>query len=80
MAVKFGVFTPQGWRMDLVQIKDPIEKYEAMPRSGSASAPTPCRHRLYIPGVAYDQEPLHRFETEVIPQVAQPTPIHSTKE
>src|SRR3981189_3693761 len=30
MAVKFGVFVPQGWRMDLVKIKDPIEKYEAM--------------------------------------------------
>jgi F420-dependent oxidoreductase-like protein len=30
MAVKFGIFVPQGWRMDLVKIKDPIEKYEAM--------------------------------------------------
>jgi F420-dependent oxidoreductase-like protein len=32
MAVRFGVFVPQGWRMDLAQIKDPIEKYEAMTR------------------------------------------------
>jgi F420-dependent oxidoreductase-like protein len=32
MAVKFGVFVPQGWRMDLVEIKDPVEKYEAMTR------------------------------------------------
>src|ERR1700730_3946252 len=32
MTVKFGVFVPQGWRMDLVKIKDPIEKYEAMTR------------------------------------------------
>ena len=30
MATKFGVFVPQGWRMDLVEITDPIEKYEAM--------------------------------------------------
>lgn len=30
MATKFGVFVPQGWRMDLVEIEDPIEKYEAM--------------------------------------------------
>ncbi len=30
MATKFGVFVPQGWRMDLVEIDDPIEKYEAM--------------------------------------------------
>jgi len=28
--VKFGVFVPQGWRMDLVEIQDPIEQYEAM--------------------------------------------------
>lgn len=32
MAVKFGVFVPQGWRTDLVKIEDPIEKYEAMTR------------------------------------------------
>ncbi len=29
MAVKFGVFVPQGWRMDLLEIEDPVEKYEA---------------------------------------------------
>ncbi len=33
---------------------------------------------IYIPGVAYDQEPLHRFETEVIPQLAGATPVHSS--
>jgi F420-dependent oxidoreductase-like protein len=32
MAVKFGVFVPQGWKMDLIGIKDPIEQYEAMTR------------------------------------------------
>ncbi len=30
MAITFGTFVPQGWRMDLVEIDDPIEKYEAM--------------------------------------------------
>ena len=30
MAARFGVFTPQGWRMDLREIADPVEKYEAM--------------------------------------------------
>jgi len=30
MSVKFGVFVPQGWRMDLVEIDDPVEQYEAM--------------------------------------------------
>ena len=30
MAVRFGVFVPQGWRMDLVEIRDPVEQFEAM--------------------------------------------------
>ena len=34
MAVKFGAFVPQGWRMDLVEIDDPIEQYEAMTQVG----------------------------------------------
>lgn len=33
MAVKFGVFVPQGWKMDLVGIADPVEQYEAMTRA-----------------------------------------------
>jgi F420-dependent oxidoreductase-like protein len=28
--MKFGVFVPQGWRMDLVELADPIEQWEAM--------------------------------------------------
>jgi F420-dependent oxidoreductase-like protein len=34
MAVKFGVLVPQGWRLDLLSIQDPIEKYEHMTRFG----------------------------------------------
>ncbi|HMA38016.1 MAG TPA: LLM class F420-dependent oxidoreductase [Chloroflexia bacterium] len=34
MAIKFGVFVPQGWRMDLLDFADPVEKYEAMTRVG----------------------------------------------
>jgi F420-dependent oxidoreductase-like protein len=30
--VKVGVFVPQGWRMDLADVSDPIEKYETMSR------------------------------------------------
>lgn len=30
MSVKFGAFVPQGWRMDLAGINDPVEKYETM--------------------------------------------------
>lgn len=28
MAMKFGVIVPQGWRMDLAGISDPVEAYE----------------------------------------------------
>jgi len=37
MAIKFGTFVPQGWRMDLVEIKDPVEKYEAMTHVGKVA-------------------------------------------
>jgi F420-dependent oxidoreductase-like protein len=30
LSARFGVFVPQGWRMDLTEIADPIEQYEAM--------------------------------------------------
>ncbi len=30
MTTRFGVFVPQGWRMDLVEIRDPAEQFEAM--------------------------------------------------
>jgi F420-dependent oxidoreductase-like protein len=30
--LKIGVFVPQGWRMDLADIPDPVEKYETMSR------------------------------------------------
>lgn len=30
MSVRFGLFVPQGWRMDLVEIADPVAQYEAM--------------------------------------------------
>ena len=32
MALKFGAVVPQGWRMDLVGIADPVEAYETMTR------------------------------------------------
>ena len=30
--INFGVFVPPGWRMDLVEIPDPVEKYATMTR------------------------------------------------
>src|SRR5947209_20530829 len=32
MALQFGLIVPQGWRMDLVGIDDPVEAYETMTR------------------------------------------------
>src|SRR4028118_1722699 len=32
MPIPFGMFVPQGWRMALVEINDPVEQYEAMTR------------------------------------------------
>jgi F420-dependent oxidoreductase-like protein len=37
MTVDFGVFVPQGWRMDLVGIEDPHQQYEAMTRVGKVA-------------------------------------------
>ena len=37
MSIKFGVLTPQGWRLDLLDIPDPIEKYEHMTRFAQES-------------------------------------------
>ena len=37
MSVKFGTFVPQGWRMDLVEIDDPLEQYDAMTQAGKAA-------------------------------------------
>jgi F420-dependent oxidoreductase-like protein len=37
MTIKFGTFVPQGWRMDLTEIRDPVEKYEAMTAVGKAA-------------------------------------------
>lgn len=37
MTMKCGVIVPQGWRMDLVGIKDPVEAYETMTRTAQAA-------------------------------------------
>src|SRR6202045_1429825 len=34
MAMDYGIIAPQGWRMDLVGIPDPVEAYETMTRVG----------------------------------------------
>jgi F420-dependent oxidoreductase-like protein len=37
MSIKFGIFTPQGWRRDLNKIADPYEQYEAMTTVGKVA-------------------------------------------
>ena len=41
MTMKFGLFVPQGWKMDLVGIADPVAQYEAMTAVAPAAAPRP---------------------------------------
>ena len=48
MAIRFGVFVPQGWRMDLVGIADPIEKYEAMTRGAKAADAIPAIDSIWV--------------------------------
>ncbi|HEX5157555.1 MAG TPA: LLM class F420-dependent oxidoreductase [Ktedonobacterales bacterium] len=48
MAIRFGVFVPQGWRMDLVGIADPIEKYEAMTRVAKAADAIPAIDSIWV--------------------------------
>lgn len=48
MTVQFGVFVPQGWRMDLVEIADPIEQYEAMTRVARAADAIPDYDSIWV--------------------------------
>lgn len=48
MAVRFGVFVPQGWRMDLVDITDPVAKYEAMTRVAQAVDALPAFDSIWV--------------------------------
>lgn len=48
MAIQFGVFAPQGWRMDLTEISDPIEQYEAMTRVAKMVDATPRYDSVWV--------------------------------
>ena len=48
MAVKFGVFVPQGWRMDLVEIADPVEQFEAMTAVARAADDDPAWDSIWV--------------------------------
>jgi F420-dependent oxidoreductase-like protein len=48
MAVQFGVFVPQGWRMDLAEISDPVEQYETMTRVAKMVDATPQYDSIWV--------------------------------
>jgi F420-dependent oxidoreductase-like protein len=48
MALRFGTFVPQGWRMDLIEIADPVEKYEAMTRVAQAADAIPAYDSIWV--------------------------------
>ncbi len=48
MTVRFGLFVPQGWKMDLVEIGDPIEQYEAMTAVARAADAEPNWHSVWV--------------------------------
>jgi F420-dependent oxidoreductase-like protein len=48
MAVKFGVFVPQGWRMDLVDIADPVAQFEAMTAVAKAADADPAWDSIWV--------------------------------
>jgi F420-dependent oxidoreductase-like protein len=48
MATQFGVFVPQGWRRDLVEIADPVEKYEAMTSVAKAADAIPALDSIWV--------------------------------
>lgn len=48
MPVKFGVFVPQGWRMDLTEIADPVEQFEAMTAVARAADADPAWDSIWV--------------------------------
>ncbi len=45
---QFGVFVPQGWKMDLVEIDDPVAKYEAMTAVARAADAEPNITSIWV--------------------------------
>jgi F420-dependent oxidoreductase-like protein len=63
MNVQFGTFVPQGWRLDLIEIDDPIEKYEAMTRVAKATDAIPLYDSIWV----YDHfHTVPRIEQEAV--------------
>jgi F420-dependent oxidoreductase-like protein len=48
VAVKFGLFVPQGWKMDLAEIDDPVAQFEAMTAVAKAADAEPNWHSIWL--------------------------------
>ncbi len=48
MSVKFGLFVPQGWKMDLAEIADPVAQFEAMTAVAKAADAEPNWHSVWL--------------------------------
>ncbi len=46
--LQFGVFVPQGWKMDLTEIQDPVEQYEAMTRVAQEVDKLPAWDSIWV--------------------------------
>jgi F420-dependent oxidoreductase-like protein len=63
MTIQFGTFVPQGWRLDLLEIADPVEKYEAMTRVAKAVDAIPAYDSIWV----YDHfHTVPRIEQEAV--------------
>ena len=48
MTLRFGVFVPQGWRLDLVEIDDPVKQFEAMTAVAKAVDADPAWDSIWV--------------------------------
>lgn len=48
MPIRFGTFVPQGWRLDLIEIDDPIVKYEAMTAVAKTADAIPVYDSIWV--------------------------------
>jgi F420-dependent oxidoreductase-like protein len=46
--MRFGIFVPQGWRLDLVEIDDPVEQFEAMTAVARAVDADPSWDSIWV--------------------------------
>ena len=48
MPLQFGVFVPQGWRQDLVELADPVAQYEAMTQVARTADSLPAYDSIWV--------------------------------